>query len=93
MFKEAMQKLQAAAPDTRVDLFANFAAQIEKASKGGWKATRQNLAGGGAVFVGTLVENTLVIDKEGCVYRGNLIDKEQFPQFDKPNFKKLRKLF
>jgi hypothetical protein len=51
------------------------------------------LPDGGAVFIGKIVVNTLVIDGKGNVYKADPTNKDQFPSLMKPNYAKMAKLF
>lgn len=95
MLGESLQHLKNSPPSRRIEMFDDFARQIEEATKGSWSASKSMLQDGTAVFAGT-AGHTLVITAQGKVYKGMIQNPEHFI-FDRnrvpvPNFPNLKEL-
>ncbi len=94
MIGEALGHMQRADPARRADLFDDFARQIEKAADG-WSSSKSVLDDGTSVFVGT-AGHTLVITKQGSVYKGFIQNDAHFKLLKggvpMPNLDALKKL-
>jgi RHS repeat-associated protein len=76
----------------KADFFEALAAQIEERTAGTWHATRIKAGDGSHVFVGKLGE-TLVVNPEGQLFRGNVMALRPRPDgLITPDFDALRKL-
>ncbi len=76
MYRQARELVRGMAPAQRVEVFRNFAGQIEAATRGNWFA-REFAAQNGTMFTGRAGE-TLVFDAAGMMFKGNFGNTDQF---------------
>jgi RHS repeat-associated protein len=80
---EIMELTKAAPAAERVRVYDELANTAFQATRGKWSAFRYDMPGGGSIFYGRMNE-AMVIDAEGVMYRGNLTNASHFADVKRP---------